>query len=131
MPTFAQIAPLLSVAVAAIFIGWALAPMRAALPSILQKVDSRGWFSIGLFALGGTIFAMLAWSPTLKDNQLFATLAQAIIITGLINMAAGFNFGAAKRDNAELPVVAVTPERPVVSDEQPEVPTPPLAPPAP
>lgn len=75
---------------------WLLYVGRRTVSAMLLRIDSRGWFSIGLFALSAAIFAMLAWAPTLKDNQLFATLAQAIIITGLINMAGGFNFGASK-----------------------------------
>ena len=58
--------------------------------------DSRGWFSAGLFALTAAVLALLAWNPRLADNHLFATLAQAVVITGLINLAAGYEFGAAK-----------------------------------
>lgn len=69
----------------------------------LSKMDSRGWFSVGLFVLTAVLLGMLAYAPSLKDNQLFATLAQAIVITGLINMAAGFHFGASK--SSETPTV--------------------------
>ena len=58
--------------------------------------DSRGWFSAGLFVLTAAVLALLAWNPRLADNHLFATLAQAVVITGLINLAAGYEFGAAK-----------------------------------
>src|SRR6478736_2760298 len=34
---------------------------RRTLGLMLLRIDSRGWFSIGLFALAGAIFAMLAW----------------------------------------------------------------------
>ncbi|HTX48483.1 MAG TPA: hypothetical protein VME40_03730 [Caulobacteraceae bacterium] len=67
--------------------------------------DSRGWFSAGLFALTAAVLALLAWNPRLADNHLFATLAQAVVITGLINLAAGYEFGAAKPPQK-------TPERP-------------------
>ena len=58
--------------------------------------DSRGWFSAGLFALTAAVLGLLACNPRLADNHLFATLAQAVVITGLINLAAGYEFGAAK-----------------------------------
>lgn len=69
----------------------------------MPKIDSRGWFSVGLFALAAAIFIMLDRNPDLANNPLFATLAQAIVITGLINMAAGFNFGAAKEKPPSTP----------------------------
>lgn len=56
--------------------------------------NSRGWFSLGLFLLTMLIVRELANHPNLADNHLFATLSEAIIITGLINLAASFYFGA-------------------------------------
>lgn len=93
---------------------------------MINKMDSRGWFSFGLFVLTIGIFAMLAYAPSLKDNQLFATLAQAVIITGLINMAAGFHFGASK--SSETPPAAApfpaAPAAPVVAAPAPLDPLP-------
>jgi hypothetical protein len=62
----------------------------------MRPPDSRGWFGLGLFALTAAVFALLAHDPRLADNHLFSTLAQAVVITGLINLAAGYEFGASK-----------------------------------
>lgn len=64
----------------------------------MRAPDSRGWFSIGLYALSVLIIGILAWHPALAENHLFATIAQAVIITGLINLAASFEYGASKSD---------------------------------
>lgn len=58
--------------------------------------DSHGFFSLGLFLLTAAVLGLLVWQPDLASNALFATLAQTIVITGLINMAASFYFGASK-----------------------------------
>jgi hypothetical protein len=62
----------------------------------VRPPDSRAWFGLGLFALTAAVFALLAHDPRLAENHLFSTLAQAVVITGLINLAAGYEFGASK-----------------------------------
>jgi hypothetical protein len=62
----------------------------------LPKPDSRATFSLGLFALTVLVLVMLDHNPRLASVPLFATIAQALVITGLINLAASFYFGASK-----------------------------------
>lgn len=59
-------------------------------------IDSHGLFSLGLFLLTVGVFILMAVDPSLMKEDLFKTLAQAIVITGLINLAASFYFGASK-----------------------------------
>lgn len=61
--------------------------------------DSRGWFSIALIALTVMVFIMLDVNPDLAKVPLFATLAQTIVITALVNLAASFYFGDSKSRN--------------------------------
>jgi hypothetical protein len=61
-----------------------------------MKIDAHGMFSAGLFLLTLGVFGLLAWRPALADNHLFATLAQGVVLTGLINLAASFYYGASK-----------------------------------
>lgn len=88
----------------------------------MSAPDSRGWFSAGLFVLTAAVLALLAWNPRLADNHLFATLAQAVVITGLINLAAGYEFGAAKPPRSTpAPPSQATPDQPSIpNNERPD-----------
>lgn len=72
------------------------APAAPAKPSLFTSPDSRGWNAIGLYVLTASVLGLLAWKPELKDNSLFSMLAQAIVISGLINGAVQFFYGASK-----------------------------------
>lgn len=51
----------------------------------------------GLFALTLIVLGMIYVKPELADNDLFKSLAQAIIIQGLIGLACAFYFTAKER----------------------------------
>lgn len=51
----------------------------------------------GLFALTVLVLGMIFVKPDLADNDLFKSLAQAIIIQGLIGLACAFYFTAKER----------------------------------
>lgn len=51
----------------------------------------------GLFALTVLVLGMIFIKPALADNDLFKSLAQAIIIQGLIGLACAFYFTAKER----------------------------------
>lgn len=51
----------------------------------------------GIFALSLLVLAMIYTKPELADNDLFKSLAQAIIIQGLIGLAMAFYFTAKDR----------------------------------
>jgi hypothetical protein len=88
---------------------WLLIVGRHTVSLLLCRIDGRGWFSVALYLLCVGIFALLAWSPTLASIDLFKTLAQAIILTGFINLAASFYFGAAKTNEPLASSKAPTP----------------------
>lgn len=46
----------------------------------------------GSFALTVGVFAMMAWRPELAENDLFKSLAQAVVIQGLIGLVMAFLF---------------------------------------
>jgi hypothetical protein len=64
--------------------------LLAALP------DLRGWVVIGLFALTGYVFYLLATNTHLAESQLFDTLSSAIVVSGLIGGVVAFLFGSSK-----------------------------------
>lgn len=58
--------------------------------------DARSMIVAGLFALVFFIFGLIAWVPSLKDNELFKTLATLIVGTGFVSGAITFYFGSSK-----------------------------------
>lgn len=46
----------------------------------------------GIFALSVMVFAVMLWKPELAENDLFKSLAQAVIIQGLIGLTMAFLF---------------------------------------
>ena len=56
----------------------------------------------GIFAMSVLVLAMIYTKPELADNDLFKSLAQAIIIQGLIGLAMAFYF-TAKNPPPDLP----------------------------
>lgn len=62
----------------------------------MRMPDSHGWFSVGLYSLTVLILLLMAFVPALRTDDLFKMIAQGIVLTGLINLAASFYFGASK-----------------------------------
>lgn len=48
----------------------------------------------GIFALSVLVLVMIYTKPELADNDLFKSLAQAIVIQGLVGLALGFYYTA-------------------------------------
>lgn len=67
----------------------------------------------GIFALSVLVMVMIYVKPELANNDLFKSLAQAIIIQGLIGLAMAFYFTAKDRPPAERVEVMNTSENPV------------------
>ncbi|HZG44915.1 MAG TPA: hypothetical protein VEZ41_01425 [Allosphingosinicella sp.] len=57
-------------------------------------MSERQWVTAGLFALAGSMFAMALLQPGLWEVQLFGLLLQAVVISGIIGLVAGFHFAA-------------------------------------
>jgi len=53
----------------------------------------------GIFTLTIIILAMIGFKPELADNDLFKTIAQAIIIQGLIGLVMAFMFTSKDEQN--------------------------------
>lgn len=63
--------------------------------------NERQWFTIGLFWLTVFMLLMALYDPKLWTIDIFKSLIQVVVVTGLINMAGAFNFSASKADDAK------------------------------
>lgn len=61
------------------------------------KIDPRAIAGCGIFSLSLLVLVMLYTKPELGDSDLFKSMAQAIIIQGLIGLAMAFYFTAQHR----------------------------------
>lgn len=57
----------------------------------------------GVFLLTVLVFHMLGQKPALADNDLFKTLAQAVVVQGLVGLAMAAWFTTKRRDPPEQP----------------------------
>lgn len=57
-------------------------------------MNERQAFTIGLFAMSVGMIGMAFFQPGLWDVKLFEVILQALVITGLLNMAGAFHFAA-------------------------------------
>ena len=58
----------------------------------------------GSFALTVAVLAIIVWKPELAESDLFKSLAQAIVIQGLIGLVMAFLFTGnhgARKDNSD------------------------------
>lgn len=53
----------------------------------ISRLSPSGTAGAGIFILTGIVLAMLGNDRTLAENDLFKTLAQAIIVQGLVGLA--------------------------------------------
>ncbi|NJC06501.1 hypothetical protein GGQ97_002294 [Sphingomonas kaistensis] len=65
-------------------------------------MNERQWFTVGLFGLTAAMLFMAWLNPALWDVKLFEVMLQAVVITGLLNMAAAFHFAANKNDEKRV-----------------------------
>lgn len=56
----------------------------------------------GIFALTLIVLIMLYLRPDLADNDLFKTLAQAIVVQGLVGLAMAYYFTAKPRGGGDV-----------------------------
>lgn len=81
----------------------------------IGRISPSGTAGAGIFALTGVVLYMLASDRTLADNDLFKTLAQAIVVQGLVGLAMAAWF-TKKADERSQDVR-------VINDETERVPT--------
>lgn len=73
----------------------------------------RAWVTLGIFLLAFLVVGLMAFIPELRRDDLFKVLAQAIILTALVNAVIAFHFSANKagdqaRDNVGKAFDAIT-----------------------
>ena len=78
-----------------------------------RRVKARTVAGGGIFILSVTVLVMLYQKPELSDNDLFNTLAQAIIVQGLVGLALAFFFTDKERSDPEPVEVINSPRNPV------------------
>lgn len=61
-----------------------------------SSMGFREWVAVGLFGLTVGLFAMMGLDPALAKEPFFENMAEAIIVTGLINGAVTFAYGTNK-----------------------------------
>lgn len=71
----------------------------------ISRVKPTGVAGGGIFLLTGTVLWMLYRDRTLADNDLFKTLAQAIVVQGLIGlaMASWFTMNGTRKVSIDQP----------------------------
>lgn len=57
-------------------------------------MSERQWVTAGMFVLATIMLAMALVQPRLWEVQLFGVLLQAVVISGIIGLVAGFHFAA-------------------------------------
>lgn len=63
---------------------------------------AREWPTAALFVLSFYVVTITAFVPTAHVNTLFRTLAQAIVITGLIGIALAYHYRSDMDKNREI-----------------------------
>lgn len=58
--------------------------------------DSRGWLAIGIMALVFYTLTLIAFVPSLAQNDLFKTIAENIVTAGFIAGVVAFYYAANK-----------------------------------
>ena len=67
----------------------------------IARISPSGVAGAGIFVLTGVVLYMLAKDRTLAGNDLFKTLAQAIVVQGLVGLAMAAWF--TKKDEGPRP----------------------------
>jgi hypothetical protein len=63
-------------------------------------VNERQYFTVGLFALSLLLIVMAYFQQSLWEVKLFEVILQALVITGLLNMAGAFHFAANQQNQS-------------------------------
>lgn len=64
------------------------------------KFTARGIAGAGAFTLTIFVLGLIAWQPSLAENDLFGMLAQAIVVQGLVGLAMAHWFTSAPKPQA-------------------------------
>lgn len=64
----------------------------------LPDIGERQWVTIALFVLAFFIVGLMAFDPSLRRDDLFKVLAQAVVLTAVVNGIVAFHFSSNKGD---------------------------------
>lgn len=67
----------------------------------LNMAEARVIAGGGSFCLTLLVFAIMVWKPELADNDLFKSLAQAVVIQGMIGLVMAFLFTGTQRERKD------------------------------
>lgn len=81
-------------------------------------MTERGVAGAGIFALTVLVIGALIINPTLGDSDLFKTLAQAIVVQGLVGLTMAYWFTASKSEPNQKVEVVNEPDKPVPTEPQ-------------
>ncbi len=85
-------------------------------------VNARVVAGGGIYLLTLVILLLIAWKPELAKDDLFKTLAQAIVVQGLVGLAMAHWFTSAARQPPTDPIettIVNTPDHPVPVEDRP------------
>lgn len=60
------------------------------------QIGERQWVTIALFAMAFFIIGLMAHDPSLRRDDLFKVLAQAVVLTAVVNGIVAFHFSSNK-----------------------------------
>lgn len=86
------------------------------LDRLFGRISANGVAGMGIFILTGVVLYMLKASPELAENDLFKTLAQAIIVQGLIGLAMAAWF--TKNENMQRVQIDQPADKPVPTTDE-------------
>ena len=69
------------------------------------RPDVRGWATLGMFALVAYVLTLIAFVPSLQDNELFKTVATLLLGTGGFGLVCAFLWGGSKASVAAVDTV--------------------------
>lgn len=79
----------------------------------ILSIGERQWVTIALFVLAFFVIGLMAADPSIRRDDLFKVLAQAIVLTAVVNGIVAFHFSSNKgaetaRDNTRAAFEAIT-----------------------
>ena len=83
-----------------------------------ERLSPSGVAGAGIFLLTGVVLWMLADDRTLADNDLFKTLAQAIVVQGLVGLAMAAWFTKKSSDEVQNVNVKNDADEPVPTTDE-------------
>lgn len=85
----------------------------------IGRFSPSGVAGAGIFALTGVVLAMLYFDRDLAQDDLFKTLAQAIVVQGLVGLAMAAWFTKKSGDDVQDVIVRNPPDDPAKVEEVP------------